>query len=298
MKERKDQFEQFITDNFEKLAKQEEDKLKNDSDIQMPKGVRESVRAKLDDEIKKIEEQEAYAHLSEEDRRALELGRKLMQEKTEPQEASAEEQGASAGTVKKTSFGPRKLRVCLILAAAMILVMAVGITSLGGPERVIQMLTQNVGEREVEQVDSSEDNLVIVEENEEEAYQMISEEFGVEVVKILGKPKDMEYNKMFYEESLKLAEVQYLKNEQIIVLYINASYSQASFGIDMEDKIVDKYEYDNGKCKITVMEYDVLDTKSKKYSAQFSYNNLEYFLLGNIAKDEFEDVLNGLFFPN
>lgn len=296
MKERKDQFEQFITDNFEKLAKQEEDKLKNDSDIQMPKGVRESVRAKLDDEIKKIEEQEAYAHLSEEDRRALELGRKLMQEKTEPQEASAEEQGASAGTVKKTSFGPRKLRVCLILAAAMILVMAVGITSLGGPERVIQMLTQNVGEREVEQVDSSEDNLVIVEEDEEEAYQMISEEFGVEPIRIINKPQEFYFYEMLFDKSMQMAEINYFLGDQKLIIYIYAPYSEFSLGIDLEDEVTGKYKIEDGECDILITEYEVDNRQEKKYTAEFTYNTLEYFVVGQVEKEEFEKVLSGFYF--
>lgn len=297
MKERKDQFEQFITDNFEKLAKQEEDKLKNDSDIQMPKGVRESVRAKLDDEIKKIEEQEAYAHLSEEDRQALELGRKLMQEKTEPQEASAEEQDASAGTVKKTSFAPRKLRVCLILAAAMILVMAVGITSLGGPERVIQMLTQNVGEREVEQVDSSEDNLVIVEENEEEAFQIIEEEFGVEPVKIISRPRNAKFEELYYDREMQLVEMRYANAEKVVELYINAFYSNSSFGIDIEDDLEEKNIYDNGLCKIIVMKYGVDNINTPKYLAKFTYDDLEYSLIATVSDDEFKEILNGLYFP-
>lgn len=295
MKERKDQFEQFITDNFEKLAKQEEDKLKNDSDIQMPEGVRESVRAKLDDEIKKIEEQEAYAHLSEEDRRALELGRKLMQEKTEPQEASSEEQDASAGTVKKTSFAPRRLRVCLILAAALILVMAVGITSLGGPERVIQMLTQNVGEREVEQVISSDDSMVIV-EDEEEAYQKLYQYFGAGIVKIWNRPTDMKFREMIYNEGMQIAELFYQVREKKVVFYINASYTESSLGVDADDVIVGNDTRRNSQCEIKITQYFVEETDEEKYSAKFEYNGLEYFLVGQITKEEFDVIIDGLYF--
>lgn len=293
MKEKKDQFERFITDNFEKLAKQEEDNLENDSDIHMPEGVRESVRAKLDDEIKKIEEQEAYAHLSEEDRRALELGRKLMQEKAEPQEESAREE-ADTGAKRKKTFRRRQIRVCLILAAALILVMAVGITSLGGPERVIQMLTQNVGEREVEKVNSSEDNLVIVEEDEEEAYQIINDKLGIEPVKLGNCPVGMKFQEMQYDSLMQTAELFYILNDEKIIYFINASYGETAMGIDLEDNCIEKYNIEVKGCDILITEYQV-DNKSKML-AKFEYNNLEYFLLGQISKEEFETIIYGLYF--
>ena len=60
---------------------------------------------------------------------------------------------------------------------------------------MIVMMKSFVGDREVEQVDSSDENLVIVEEDEEEAYQKISEEFGVEPVKLIDLPTDMQFEK-------------------------------------------------------------------------------------------------------
>lgn len=296
MKEKKDQFEQFITDNFEKLAKQEEDKLKNDTDIRMPEGLRESVRAKLDDEIKKIEEQEAYAHLSEEDRKALELGRKLMMEKTEPQEESVKEEGADTGEKIKKFSCRRRLRVCLILAAALVMVMAVGITSLGGPERMIQMLTQNVGEREVEQVDSSGENLVIVEEDEEEAYQLVSDELNIEPVKIIAKIPEMRFCEMYYDSTMKTAELIYTKQSEKIVYIISASYGQSSLGMDLEDARVNEYVLNYERCQIRVTEYNVDDNDHQKYLANFTYNGSEYFLFGEGTKEEFEQILDGLYF--
>ena len=56
----------------------------------MPEGTKEAVRARLDEEIKKIEDAEVYDRLSEEDRRALELGRKVLQEEKEKEKGKEE----------------------------------------------------------------------------------------------------------------------------------------------------------------------------------------------------------------
>ena len=53
------------------------------------------------------------------------------------------------------------------LAAVLILVMAVGMTSVGGPERMLQFVKSSVGGRQVSKVNSSDKNKIIEEEDEE-----------------------------------------------------------------------------------------------------------------------------------
>ena len=82
----------------------------------------------------------------------------------------------------------RNIRRIVALAAVLILVMAVGMTSIGGPERMLQFMKSSVGGRKVSQVDSSDKNKVIEEEDEELAYEDAEKEFGIGVVKkFLGK---------------------------------------------------------------------------------------------------------------
>lgn len=304
MKEKKDQLEQFIADSFEKLAKEEEEKIEKESSIQMPEHARESIRARLDDEIKKLEEKKAYEHLSEEDRRALELGRKILRGESEkPQNADESQAGkepkaesSEEAPVRRKWTGRKRLKVCLVLAAVLVLVMAIGITGLGGPERVIQMLTQEVGEREVEKINSSDENLVIVEEDEEEAYQLVSSKFATEPIKIWETPPGTTFQGMLFDEIIQMAELTYSINGKKLVLYINASYGKSSLGIEVEDEIVNKYTKKNDWCDISITEYCIKSQNMKKYSAKFSYNGLEYFVLGEVKQDEFEKIIDGLYF--
>ena len=83
----------------------------------------------------------------------------------------------------------RNIRRIVALAAVLILVMAVGMTSFGGPERMLQFMKSSVGGRKVSQVDSSDKNKIIEEEDEEKAYEKIAEEFGIEPVRIIWRPK-------------------------------------------------------------------------------------------------------------
>ena len=196
MDKKKDTLEQRIAEDFKKLAQAEEEKTRKEAesekDIRMPEGTKEAVRARLDEEIKKIEDAEVYDRLSEEDRRALELGRKVLREEKEKEKEKEEK--AFEGKTRKHHRRPR--RVYIAVAAVLVATLAVSVSAMGGPERMVRMVRQAVGDREVEKINSSDENLVIVEENEEEAYQEIDNLFNVEAVKLIEKPKNMIFSKL------------------------------------------------------------------------------------------------------
>lgn len=295
MDKKKDTLEQRIAEDFKKLAQAEEEKTRKEAesekDIRMPEGTKEAVRARLDEEIKKIEDAEVYDRLSEEDRRALELGRKVLREEKEKEKEK--EEIAFEGKTRKHHRRPR--RVYIAVAAVLVATLAVSVSAMGGPERMVRMVRQAVGDREVEQVDSSDENLVIVEENEEEAYQKIADEFGKEPVKIIERPSGMRFKQMVYEEGSLVAEMWYQVGEKTLMLLINGAYNENSWGIDIEDKVTDLYTEKIGKCEIEIKEYQLSDN-NKKYSAQFTYEGLEYFVTGTISREEFENMIQSIHF--
>ena len=89
----------------------------------------------------------------------------------------------------------RNIRRIVALAAVLILVMAVGMTSFGGPERMLQFVKSSVVGRQVSKVNSSDKNKIIEEEDEEKAYTKIMDEFGIGPVKIIWRPVGMEFEK-------------------------------------------------------------------------------------------------------
>ena len=295
MDKKKDTLEQRIAEDFKKLAQAEEEKTRKEAesekDIRMPEGTKEAVRARLDEEIKKIEDAEVYDRLSEEDRRALELGRKVLREEKEKEKEKEEK--SFEGKTRKHQRRPR--RVYIAVAAVLVATLAVSVSAMGGPERMVRMVRQAVGDREVEQVDSSDENLVIVEENEEEAYQKIADEFGVDPVWIIEQPVGMQFDYMMIEPESLLAEVWYRIDNQSVVLIINGIYRESSWGVDMEDEVTREYVTVIHDCKVVVKEYTI-SSDNEKYTAQFEYNGLEYFLMGTIPKSSFEKIINNLHF--
>lgn len=73
---------------FEEIAREEEEFLENDTSLVVPEGTKEAVLARVREQIRAYEmeqtrketeeREEAINHLSEEDREALELGRKML----------------------------------------------------------------------------------------------------------------------------------------------------------------------------------------------------------------------------
>ena len=199
MNDKKDEFKECIAREFEEIAREEEEFLENDTSLVVPEGTKDAVLARVREQIRayemeqtRKETEEAINHLSEEDREALELGRKMLKAgigKKDPEEPSG----------KKVRRKKKPLKMYLALAAVIVCVLAMGITSMGGPERIVRMMTQNVGDREVDQVDSNhtdKENKVIEGEEEEKAYQEIGDVFNTDIVKLSANLKGMKFDSM------------------------------------------------------------------------------------------------------
>ena len=290
-KMKKDRLEQDLRNAYLELSDIEEKSVRQDKTLEVPEGAKERVRLKMEEQIEKIRREEAYTHLSEEDRYALELGRKLIKEKE-----SAEAQKDKEKEEKK--FGrKRRRRIVAMGTVAAALALTIGITGIGGPERAKEIVGQLVREREVEKINSDESNLTITEENEEEAYQLLSDELGTEPVRVFGLVGQLEFKQMEFDKDLQIAEIDYsFRKESKLTFLVNASYKTGSFGLDIEDEIENEYVVEVKGEKIKVREYRVKDTGEKRYRASFGYRGLEYYLLGNMNQEEFEEILKNLRF--
>ena len=188
----------------------------------------------------------------------------------------------------------------LALAAVIVCVLAMGITSMGGPERIVRMMTQNVGDREVDQVDSNhadKENKVIEGEDEEKAYQEIRDAFGTEVVKLAICLNNMKFDTINLDEDKQIAEMYYTYNEKTIAYFINMPYRDNSWGVDFEDPVEKEYIKKINDCSIKVTIYKLKESKKASCVAKFKYDNIEYLLTGTMKQQEFEKILNNLFFP-
>lgn len=300
MNNEKDELKECIAREFEEIAKEEEESLEKDTSLVVPEGTKEAVLARLKEQMREYqreqaenearEREEAINNLSEEDRRALELGRKMLKA----------EVGTADTSEKKVHYSRKPLKIYLALAAVIVCVLAMGITSMGGPERVVRMVRQAVGDRDVEQVDSNKtdkQNKIIEGEAEEEAYQKIRDTFDTDVVKVFVCLPDMKFDTMNLDESKQVAEMYYSYDGETIGYIINMPYRDSSWGVDFEDSVEKKYSKEIHKCKINITLYEIEDSNVPKCVAKFKYGNIEYMLMGTMSEQNFEKILKNLFFP-
>jgi len=300
MNNEKDELKECIAREFEEIAKEEEESLEKDTSLVVPEGTKEAVLARLKEQMREYqreqaenearEREEAINNLSEEDRKALELGRKMLKA----------EVGTADTSEKKVHYSRKPLKIYLALAAVIVCVLAMGITSMGGPERVVRMVRQAVGDRDVEQVDSNKtdkQNKIIEGEAEEEAYQKIRDTFDTDVVKVFVCLPDMKFDTMNLDESKQVAEMYYSYDGETIGYIINMPYRDSSWGVDFEDSVEKKYSKEIHKCKINITLYEIEDSNVPKCVAKFKYGNIEYMLMGTMSEQNFEKILKNLFFP-
>lgn len=292
MSEKKDQLKEILKDQLNKEAKQIEEEVGLNDNEEIPDELKLRMKNALDQKIREREKRsedmkrtDAYAKLSEEDQEALRIGREMMKNQSEEKKIY---------TMRRKK---RNIRKIVALAAVLILVMAVGMTSIGGPERMLQFVKSSVGGRQVSKVNSSDKNKEIKEEDEEKAYELIAKEFGIQPVKLMWRPKGMKFKKMIMDTDIQVAELNYTYNGKKVAFVISASYGEVSWGYDNEDTVIESYIYDKiPNVNMKIKEYETPREGANGFVAEFSHNKLYYCLSGSMAKEEMEKIIENLYF--
>lgn len=335
MKESKDPFDRMILDDLEREADEIRRNVAAANLPPMTNEQKERIRENIQKEIDAREVQKICEQLPKEYQEALKIGMETIEKENrksgkdnetkatkvraeketeelnagadkEPEEGEpgfgankeTEEGELSAGTDEKKHRFRRKAYLSRVAAAVVIVLLAggIGVTGFGGPERVMEMMKRNVGSRKVEQVDSNKDNLVIKEENEEEAYQKIKDELGIEPVRIVDRPNGFKYEEAKLEKDAQISEILYQYKGENILYTISMAQSNNSWGIDLEDKEVKKYTKKIKGVNMSIHEYITLESKKRRYVAKFKYSGVGYYLTGVMPKEDFNNILKKLYF--
>lgn len=335
MKESKDPFDRMILDDLEREADEIRRNVAAANLPPMTNEQKERIRENIQKEIDAREVQKICEQLPKEYQEALKIGMETIEkekrksgkdneteepkvradkemeepkagvdretEEGEPGFGVNKETGEgelSAGTDEKKQSSRRKAYLSRVVAAVVIVLLAggIGVTSFGGPERVMEIVKSKVGTREVEKINSNEENLVIKEENEEQAYQKIKDELGIKPVRLAIRPKGFKYKWIKIEKDAQISEIMYQYKGENILYTISAMQSNNSMGLDADDKEVDKYMKKVNGVNISIQEYITSESKKKKYIAKFKYGGTGYYLAGIMPRDEFINLLKNLHF--
>ena len=181
------------------------------------------------------------------------------------------------------------------VAATVALVIGVGVTSVGGKKLFVDIFEKNFGGEDKTYVESG-DSEMVGEITEEQARQEIKEMIGEEPVEIVYKPKNTKFLNMTIDKEVQEAMLYYSLDDKIMSFQIVSRYVKSSTGIQIEDNLLQEYAIELPETTVTVREYSVLETGEKEYTAQFTYKNSEYFLVGIVNQAEFEKIIKNLHF--
>lgn len=182
------------------------------------------------------------------------------------------------------------------VAAVMVLVLAFGVTSMGGPNRVYEMMKSTLTGREQVTIDSNNISET-ADMSEEEAYQKIEETFGFVPVGLLYLPEDVVFMEAEIGKEIQSINIVYGKKDDAKIVYlIRPNYRDSSHGKDIEDDFVEEYIEENESAIIYVRKY-LVDGKEERWSVQFEYKGVLYTMtIMDSSKDEVEKIVKNLFF--
>lgn len=295
-----EKFKQFLKKQMEKEAEQiEKEVLSNESlkEVQAPDTLREA----LAKSIKEYEKNRTDAPSEESEEIGIsieEFCEKLSKEDRESYfRWRADEEKKKAKKARKRFHFPRKKRAVFVVAATMVLVLGIGMTSLGGRPYWLKVADLVLGNENTVTVDTEgEDRILTTDVSEKEAYEQIKEELGIEPVQLQYMPAGMEFDRCVIEKELGTAKLLYLYQEQILEYEICYQYSDVARSISTEDNLLQSYKKEKDGVEISIREFQVESIEQSMYSVTFERQDVLYRLRGIINREEMEKIVENLFF--
>ena len=183
------------------------------------------------------------------------------------------------------------------LAAVLILVCGSVMTSVGSKSYWKTLWNDSNGDEQNNGIDVENMESIETEDIDEmEVDKKITKVMGVSLVKMQYKPKDMVLKRYIIDEEQRMAVLFYQYGEEVIKYYMYTNSTDSSFGEKTVDQLLDEYEFKNGKHSILVKQYEIKNSDEERYIAEFEYNDIHYQIKGSMEKEEFEKILENLFF--
>lgn len=276
MNKKEDVIAQYSDEELQKEADEIRAIIENQPELQkieMP----EEVHISLMNKIKEYEEEKLRNALPERDKEALRIGRKVQNKR------------------ERAKRNKKVLRRMAGLAAAVAVVIGVGVTSVGGKKLFVDVFEKNFGGEDKTYVNSV-DPEDVGEITEEKAWEDIKEMLGEEPIRITYKPKNTKFLNAVVDKDVQEAMLYYSVNDKVMSLQVVSRYVKSSTGMEISDELIQEYVMELPETKINVKEYNIVETGEKEYTAQFTYKNSKYFLVGVINQAEFEKIIKNLHF--
>lgn len=138
----------------------------------------------------------------------------------------------------------------------------------------------------------------IFDANEERDRKQISEELGIDIPKLIYKPEGMVYESYELDDKIQSATMNYLTmDEKYYYIYMSKKVADSREVIEIDGKVINQHllsvEYLEKGVKV-----EQIGEKSGKslYKADFYYDNVYYLLIGELEKEEFDEIIKKMIF--
>lgn len=331
MEKHEDNLDKLLKAELEKEAGEIMEEMDSDEslqDISFPEDLDEKMWSKIQEYE---EQQKAYEKLSDADKEAIRLGRKVQAlrggEDTKDRlkkdvesdsyidnvvpiehgkhetdnkasdDGTDEEIEKEAGK-KKAKKRKRHWKVYGIVAIVAVLAMMWSMVSIGGTPFFGKLWTQTIGDRKMTQVDTERedgDKNKTDDHDEAKVYEEIKEKFGVDVVRLKRNSDGMALVQSDIDEVLKKVCLIYENNNTFIQYQMEIQSENKSYAYDIEDKKVKRTQITVDGNKIDIIQYE-LDDGNEENIAQFTYEDVFYTINATMEEDDFKELLKNLYF--
>lgn len=258
-----------------------------------------SLQEEIERDVQKIEKEIAEHPELEQIQVTETLDAAILSKIKEYEKEKAEEEEILKLPEKKVVYHKKKkIRWFFILAAVLVLVLGVGMTSVGSKSYWKELLDVFVGDEGSAKVINVEDMDKQKTEDIDEvfAYQEIKEKLGITPVRIRYKPEMMELKSYEIDEQLKLARLFFEYEKEYIMYTFYASNEDSSWIEKDEDKKIGEYTLKVNNVQIQVEEIQKPKQEEKTRIAKFEYQGVHYELKGQLKGKDFNKILENLYF--
>lgn len=209
--------------------------------------------------------------LTEEDRMALELGRKQLRHR-----------------------GRRRvLRAVGVAAALLVVVFGFSMISEANRIRLMDAVNTLVGKEGIVQLDN-EENKVTINVDEREAREQIQKSLGIVPVEFMYLPNGIGFEGYMLDELAGIGQLFYSYGDTIFAVDMINKKIGSSLGVAHDGKVVESFSLDIGRCQVAVSEIE--GPGELDYMAEFEYQNCYYTIYGILPREEFTKIIENMVF--
>lgn len=206
-----------------------------------------------------------------------------------------EEELIRLGRKYKKNYKRNRVLVAILAAVCGL---SVGVTCLGGPERIAKKVEGMLEGIEQTNVDTDGERTEGVQTiTEDLAYRQIEEKFNFYPVRLDYIPENMEFYEVTIDENLHKIQLVYYKDGRTLSYTIFPNYRTGSASADVEDNFLDEYAVQLKGVQVLVKQYQVEGGQTDRWRATFEYKGVQYALMSNgIEEAEFIKIIENLYF--